>query len=456
MTSTARIHKKLLLLNIRNEKGIDLKQEQTFHFMKKIIASTGMVALGVIAFAPESSGQDSAKSWNLHGALRGFYDSNSTATAEDAPISEVDSFGFGVEAGVGYNLPLNQGFLGADYTYGLRWFEGRDTGDTDHSHKFNLKLDHSFSERYKVTFKDSFVFTDEPTVVDEGSAITARSKADVMRNRANLDFAAQFTPKLGATIGYENLWYDYDQGASDVAPGVASRSQLLDRMEHSVPLEGRFTLNPETVVLGGYKFSMADYASNTPYVAVFPGGPTLVTPDWRNSRSHFIYAGVEHNFTPQLNGSLRGGVQLRDYTDVPAGSGLDDSSTNPYVDGNLSYLYNPGSYVLFGYRYQSTATDLTVLDAQTHLVYLNWTHRITARLNANLTYQWQLSDFNQGFSGALDGTEDMFNIFGFNLSYSINEFLSAEAGYNFDDLDSDSAGRSYTRHIGYVGLRATY
>ena len=27
--------------------------------MKKIIASTGMVALGVIAFAPESSGQDS-------------------------------------------------------------------------------------------------------------------------------------------------------------------------------------------------------------------------------------------------------------------------------------------------------------------------------------------------------------------------------------------------------------
>lgn len=428
--------------------------------MKKIIASTGMVALGVIAFAPESSAQDSAKSWNLHGALRGFYDSNSTATADGA---EVESFGVGLEAGVGYNLPLNQGFLGADYTYGLKWFEGRESGDADHSHKFNLKLDHSFSERYKVTLKDSFVFTDEPTVVDEGGVVTARTKADVMRNRANLDFAAQFTPKLGATIGYENLWYDYDQGASDVAPGVASRSQLLDRMEHSVPVEGRYTLNPETVLLGGYKFSLADYTSNTPYnIQTSVGGLPLlivgVPPEVRNSRSHFIYAGVEHNFTPQLNGSLRAGVQLREYTDIPPGFGgvVDDDASNPYVDGNLSYLYNPGSYVLLGYRFQRTATDLGVLDAETHLVYLNWTHRITARLNANLTYQWQLSEFNQGFASDVDGSEDMFNIFGFNLSYSINEFLSAEAGYNFDDLDSDTAGRSYTRHIGYVGLRATY
>ncbi len=426
--------------------------------MKKIIASTGMVALGVIAFAPESSGQDSAKSWNLHGALRGFYDSNSTATSKDAPISEVDSFGVGLEAGVGYNLPLNQGFLGADYTYGLKWFEGRDTGDTDHSHKLNLKLDHSFSERYKLTFKNSFVITDEPTVVDEGAAITARSKADVMRNRANLDFAANFTPKLGATIGYENLWYDYDQSASDVPDPVngPSRSQLLDRMEHSVPIEGRYTLNPETVLLGGYRFSLADHSNSSPYNPGLPGAPGAHDPSWRDSRSHFIYGGVEHNFTPQLNGSLRAGVQFREYTDLPAGALVDDDSTNPYVDGNLSYLYNPGSYVLLGYRYQSTATDLTVLDAQTHLVYVNWTHRITARLNANLTYQWQLSDFNQGFAGTIDGSEDMFNIFGFNLSYSINEFLSAEAGYNFDDLDSDTAGRSYTRHIGYVGLRATY
>ena len=172
--------------------------------MKKIIASTGMVALGVASLpAADAYGQDSAKSWSLQGAVRGFYDSNSTASVDGF---EIESFGVGVEAGVSYNLPLDQTFLGADYTYGLKWYEGRDSGKTDQTHKFNLKADHTFSERYKITFKDSFVVTDEPTVLDQGGVITARSKSDAMRNRANLDFAAQFTPKLGATIGYGTTW----------------------------------------------------------------------------------------------------------------------------------------------------------------------------------------------------------------------------------------------------------
>jgi hypothetical protein len=341
----------------------------------------------------------------------------------------------------------------------LKWYEGRETGQTDQSHRVNLKVDHTLSEKYKVTLKDSFVATLEPTVLDEGGAITGgRTLADAMRNRANLDFAAQFTPKLGAKAGYGNTWYDYDQEAGDVANSVLSpsRSQLLDRMEHLFLLEGRYTLQPETILLGGYQFGVYDYMDNDPYLVVLQGGAFILEPDWRNSQSHYIFGGVEHNFTPQLNGALRGGVQIQEYTDLPSGSGVDDSSTNPYVDASLSYLYNPGSYVLVGYRHHSIATDLTVLDSQADLFYLNWTHRITTQLNANLTYQWQNSTFNQGFNGIFEDETEMFNIFGFNLSYTINRFLTGEVGYNYDDLDSDVPGRSYSRHIGYVGVRATY
>jgi hypothetical protein len=430
--------------------------------MKKIIASTGMVALGVLgvqaAYTPGMSGQDTAKSWSLHGALRGFYDSNSTTSPDGA---EVKSYGIGVEAGVGYNLPLDTTFFGADYTYGLKWYEGRDSGKTDQTHKFNLKVDHSFSEKYKVTLKDSFVVTSEPTVLDQGGVVTSpvrRLNADAMRNRGNLDFAAQFTPKLGATIGYGNTFYDYDQSASDVANSVTgpSRSQLLDRMEHLIPVEGRYTVNPETVVLAGYQFGLVNYQDNNPYNVGLPGATDPLSPDWRDNRSHYIYAGIEHNFTPQLNAALRGGAQILEYTQLPSNAAVDSTSTNPYVDGNVSYLYNPGSYVLVGYRHSSTATDLTVLDAETDLIYVSWTHRITTQLSANLSYQWQYSSFHQGFSGSLDNQNEMFNIFGINLSYSINQFLSCEIGYNYDDLDSDVASRSYTRHVGYVGVRATY
>jgi predicted porin len=275
--------------------------------MKKIIASTGLVALGVASLqAAEGYGQDSAKSWSLFGSLRGFYDSNTTASPDGF---EDDSFGIGLEAGISYNLPLEQTFFGADYTYGIKWYEGRDSGEDDQSHKFNLKADHTFSERYKVSLKNSFVATSEPTVLDEGGPITSvlRSDSDALRNRANVDFAAQFTPTLGATIGYGNTWYDFDQEASDVpAPQFfPSRSQLLDRMEHSVPVEGRYTLNPETILLVGYQYGLTDYSDNDAYFVNIPGAVGLQSPSWRNNQAHYVYGGVEHTFTPQLNGAWR-------------------------------------------------------------------------------------------------------------------------------------------------------
>ena len=417
--------------------------------MKKIVASTGMIALSVAGM----QAQDASKSWSVNGGVRGFYDSNSTLVGNGV---ELDSFGLGIEAGVGYNLPLDQTFLGADYTYGLKWYEGRETGETDQTHRFNLKLDHTFSEQYKVTLKDSFVVTDEPTVLDQGGTVTARTLATAMRNRANVDFAAQFSPKLGATIGYGNTYYNYEEEFSDSTP-FTSRSQLLDRMEHAIPIEGRYTVSPETIALAGYQYGMYDYLSNDAYDSGLPGvSPTPVSPSWRDNSSHYLYGGVEHNFSPKLNGSLRGGVQFIKYNDLPSGALVDDSSSNPYIDANLSYLYNPGSYLVLGYRHSMNATDLTVLNAESDVVFLSWTHKITSSLNANLNYQWQYSTFQQGYSGGLDNQKEMFNIFGFNLSHTINQFLTAEVGYNYDDLDSDVAGRSYSRHVAYVGLRATY
>jgi hypothetical protein len=319
-------------------------------------------------------------------------------------------------------------------------------------------VDHTFSEQYKVTLKDSFLATQDPTVLDQGGTITARTLSDAMRNRASLDFAASFTPKLGATIGYGNTYYNYDQEASDVPfPALApSRSQLLDRMEHLIPVEGRYTLSPETIVLAGYQYGMYDYLSNDAYVSGLPGVVGPVSPSWRDNTSHYLYGGVEHNFSPKLNASLRGGVQLVKYNDLPTGALVEDNSTNPYVDANLSYLYNPGSYLLFGYRHSMNSTDLTVLNAESDVVFLSWTHKITSHLNANLSYQWQYTTFEQGYSGGLDNQKEMFNIFGFNLSHTINQFLTAEVGYNYDDLDSDVVGRSYSRHVVYLGLRATY
>jgi hypothetical protein len=38
----------------------------------------------------------------------------------------------------------------------------------------------------------------------------------------------------------------------------------------------------------------------------------------------------------------------------------------------------------------------------------------------------------------------------------LNPNLALEAGYNWDKLDSDLSGRSYTRNRVYAGIRASY
>src|SRR5688572_4962688 len=119
--------------------------------MKKLIASAGLVALGVASlkaqYAPGLSRIETSKPWSISASLRGFYDDNYLAL----PNSVADeSFGFEVRPRVALNLSREQTYLGAAYTYGLKWYEARDDDPIDHSHEVDLVVDHRFSERMKL------------------------------------------------------------------------------------------------------------------------------------------------------------------------------------------------------------------------------------------------------------------------------------------------------------------
>ena len=181
--------------------------------MKKIIASAGLVAVsaaGLQAAAPGLSPMEAAKPWSISATLRGFYDDNYTAAHKSF---EDDSFGFEVRPAVALNFPFEQSFVGLGYIYSLKWFEGRPDEETDQSHEITLRADHRFSERFSVDFADSFVYSDEPGIVDDSGAVTTflRTDAEAFRNRAAINFDSQLTDLIGLGLGYENNWYDYDQ-----------------------------------------------------------------------------------------------------------------------------------------------------------------------------------------------------------------------------------------------------
>jgi len=426
--------------------------------MKKIIASAGLVALGATGLhaqmAPGLTRVETTKPWSISAALRGFYDDNYVAAPSHSALED-DSFGIELRPSVSLNLfPQDQTYLGASYTYSARYYEARSSHTVDHTHEANLKLDHRLSERYKASFTDSFLYAQEPELTEgAGAAQTTfilRQDLDVFRNRAAFEFSGQATELLGAAVGYQNTWYDYE---NDEFVGGRNISAALDRMEHLIRLDGRWQARPDLVGILGYQFGIFDYTSDDRLTT----NPNSLTGDDRDYYSHFVYVGADYSVSEQLTTSGRVGVQYSEW-DV-----VDESEWNPYAQISASYAYLPGSSVQIGIRHERNATDVAAtgnladvtLDQESTVLYGSVSHKITTRLTGSLLAQYQRSEFN---GGNLDGDIENFFLAGVNLQYYITPNISAEAGYNFDRLDSDlgSRVRSFSRNRVYVGVRATY
>ncbi|HYE31025.1 MAG TPA: outer membrane beta-barrel protein [Methylomirabilota bacterium] len=419
--------------------------------MKKLIASASLLALGAIAVnAQGQANSQGEKPWSIGATLRGFYDDNINTSPDGF---EQESFGAEVGPYAALNLFLDQTTLGLSYNYQMRWFEDRpNAGSADHSHQVNGKLSHTFSERLSFDLTDSFVIAQEPEVLaapGSGIAFPLRAEGDNMRNSAQASLTAQMSEQLGLVFGYDNNWFDYEN------PGL---SQLLDRFEHYGRINLRYTIVPETVGVIGYQAGLIDYTEDDAFVGITPAPGRVLRPSHRDRLSHYFYVGADHTFNPQLNASIRGGVEYADYFN--ALPGMRDDAINPYADGNITWTYLPGSTIQLGARHQRMATDVlgvgatVVQDAETTMVYGSWNHALTGKLRTSVLANYQWAQYDRV------NFDDHILFAGAQISYDINEFLAAEAGYFFDKLDSDivAAGvaREYTRNRVFVGLRANY
>ncbi|MEO6035592.1 MAG: outer membrane beta-barrel protein [Verrucomicrobiota bacterium] len=357
---------------------------------------------------------------------------------------------------------MDQTFIGLSYEYSLKYYEDRSHDgirgkDYDQTHKFDGRLDHAFSERYKLELSDSFVIAQEPEVIAASGGATPvplRTEGNNIRNLGSINFGAQLTELFKLELGYANTFYDYQQDAGDVVPGLASRSGLLDRIEHLASVNLRWQIVPETDAILGYQYGIVDFTSDEAIGTDELTG-NEISADIRNSRSHYLFGGVDHRFNERFNGSIRVGAQYTDYYNQ------DNTTVSPYADASLTYKYNQGSYIQAGVTHSRTRTDVATVkssddvtaDQETTAVYASVNHRITPKLIGSLLLQGQRGTF---YGGTADGDVEYFFLGGVNLAYTINPHLLAEVGYNFDYLTSDVEGREYTRNRVYIGIRATY
>ncbi|MBN2506978.1 MAG: outer membrane beta-barrel protein [Verrucomicrobia bacterium] len=428
--------------------------------MKNIIASAGIIAVGTVslqaAYAPGLTPQEAAKPWSVAATLRGFYDDNYSSSPKAYKPDGL--FGVDFRPSAAYNLQLEQTLLSLQYEYGLKYYFDREGRDYDQSHQVDGKIHHSFAERLRMRISDSFVYAQEPELIDVHSGvITAyRSKADAFRNNASIDFTADLTEVVSANVGYFNGFYDYKED------GAGSYSALLDRMVHRMHLDGSYLVREDTRLGLGYAYWINDYRSKDRLAAT----ANALRGNDRDNTSHVIYALAEHHFTPKAKGDIRIGAQFVDFDE----SEFSDSWA-PFVELNGYYYYLPGSYMQLGMNVQRTTIDTAggailddpttpvdeadyITDQEAVNIIASINHRITPQLTGSVLGQYQFGRFEG--EGQYDGDVDNWFALGVNLEYRINSFWSAEAGYNFDRVDSDESIRSFSRNRVYGGVRAQY
>lgn len=473
--------------------------------MKKLFVSTGLAAIGLAGVqATYGDGLDivSPKAWSIDGTLRGFYDDN-----YDISNTKRGSWGTEISPTVSLNVPLRQTDMGIRYTYGLYYYNDRDSlglNPFDQSHQVDVWLDHAINERWKINFTDTFTYSQVPdlSLTPLGSPPTNfRVNGDNIANHANISLDTQWTKLFGTSLHYGNDFYDYGNHGTTAANtafppplysgpyfpvpgnaafgnnpammaslagggngGGASLAGLLNRVEQNIGLDFSLTFSPETVLSFGYTYSWVNYIGNEPIAVFNYAANPLVSQSYvfgsssRDGDSHGVHVSLMHQLTGNLSLDATIGASYSDNSNDPFSH---SQVFSPTANISMSYTYLPGSYVQFGVTQAHNATDVVQPGADgsltqyqdTTAVYADINHKITEKLMATLIGQYSFSRFQGGANN--DNGDSLVNV-GLNLTYQISRHFSADAGYNFDDLLSSLTARGFIRNRVYMGLSANY
>ena len=437
--------------------------------MKKFFVSMGLAVAGTVSlhatYAPDLGPMSASKIWNVSATLRGFYDDNYDTA--NSSLNPRGSYGFEVSPQIMLAVPLQQTELWLRNTYAMTYYQEREElgqSAVDQSEQLDLWVDHAFTERWQAKLLDTFVVAQQPQLVNTvPTSYPFRVNGSNIRNTATITLNTDWTRLFSTSLSYQNSFYDYQNSGANIADVTsgngASLAGLLNRVEQTVSLNFNWLVAPETTAFFGGSFEQVNYTGDEPIASNPSGiGPAIYYSDNRDSRSYFGYVGVQHNFLPNLNVSAKAGVQYTENYNDPVGS----PSVAPYAVLSAVYTYCPGSYAQIGFTEAQNATDVASVNPtngkitqyqQSTVVSASLNHLITPKLLGSIIGSWQYSTFQEG---QYNNQSDSYYTLGLNLSYTFNPHFSAEAGYNFNTIQSNINQRGYDQNIVYLGVTAAY
>ena len=383
--------------------------------MKKL---QGMIVAGLLAaFAATAFAQ--SQPFHVYNRLRVGYDDNiySAANDEKASLRLVE------EVELKLNLALERLYVGIDYRPSLLWIPERENNETDFLHDLTGSLSLALTPQLVFSFKDTLRASQLPELESEGYYV--RSDDDNIINTALATLAYNILPQTRIDLSGRYSILHYNEKAHDVdnywmvVGGASLRQQLASH----------------TTVFGDFRYQVLRY----------PDAPEGLD---RDSDSIFAGLGLEQTFSEQLIGSLRGGVQNRQYDNDKF-----DDSTSPYIDASLTIMPTPDTRFTISGGYSVSESDITAYASQDRLALaLNLAHDFSNRLTLYANGQIAIGRYDADYAYEdeekhyTDDDETTYSA-GARLSYKILQNNWLELGYTFTKLDSDVWGRtSYDRN----------
>ena len=340
-----------------------------------------------------------------------------------------DSFRVIEEIELLVNLNLERTYLGLRYRPSVIWYDKREPSSTDFLNDLDVNFIHNFSPSLALSLSDTLRAGQLPELQD-GNYIV-REKDDNYYNSAMATLSYNLRPETRVDLSgrYITLIYASDSPAKDnndyysMVGGLTLRQQLASR----------------TTVMGDLRFQTLTYNEAD-------------VDNNRDAETIFAGVGLEQTFSPQMLGSLRGGVESRAYD-----NDLYDDNTAPYGEASVTFLPTPATRITGAASYTIYESDVDrYLSQNRTYLSLSAAHDFSAKLSFYISGAYTLNAYEQDYAldeDLQDADEKSF-LLSARLAYRVNRINWIEAGWQYVQLDSDVTNReSYQRNRFDVGWK---
>ena len=364
---------------------------------------------------------------HLNNRLRLGFDDN--IYQEDDDRDPNSSFRIVEELELLLNLNMERTYLGLRYRPSLIWYEDREPGSTDFLHDLDLNFSHNFSPSLVLSLADTLQAGQLPELQDENYVV--REEDDHYHNSAIATLSYNLRPETRIDLSGRHILFIYDDDSpakenndyTSLIGGLTLRQQLASR----------------STVMGDLRYQTLTYDE-------------AGVDNNRDADTIFAGLGLEQNFTPALIGTLRGGLESRQYDNAAY-----DDNNQPYGELSMTFLPTPATRITGAASYSIYESDVdSYLSQNRSYLSLSMAHDFTAKLSFYVSGAYSLSAYEADYSldSAMGDADENAYMVSARLAYRINRINWLEAGWQYVQLDSDVLNReSYVRNRFDVGWK---